>query len=297
MSSAILIQSDAGFVGSAADLAAFPVPSADPSDMARTATDFIIDALVAEGFAAGALPADGADLPAGGLINLGLDNPRALSEVSAKLVGAVDARALGAAPKVARDGNGRGGVSFATGSALVMRKVGLTDTQAFNPVEEGYRDFLVVGWARPATVTANAGLFGAGSGAGRLWGLATNGGGHIAEAFSNRQVVAGYQPGVWYHLGLWYHFDTVAGTITTRIFAGGSEVGAATVAATSLATYAGYSNGQVSARLGSLPSFATFSGTIARLERVFTGIPGHEIDPAAYIAADYAATKGRVAGL
>lgn len=298
MSTSIQIKSDAAFTGAATDLAAFIVPSCDPAEMTKTSTHFTLDALTAYGYATGALPATGASLGAGGLVNVANDNPPALPSAAQ---GAVTATlSTGAQPVVRIDANGRGGLDFTGAGALNLHQSSVADNLVGNPVAEGYIDFVVTAWVMQTTLASGApqGVAGCGtSGSTKMWGWYLNQTDQsIREALTGATLL-GLALNSWYQIGAHYSFNTTSGAITVRLFANGAEIGSAAVASTTIATMAGWPTAATRTQVGSIMAFGPFSGVIADIDRVFTALAGHIIDPAVFVAAEYAANKTRIAGL
>lgn len=301
MTTTIDIIFDAGLTGSAAALAAFPVESADQAMMTKTTTDWQFSGLTAFGYAGSAIPADGASLPAGGLVNVGVDSPKALTDNAPSIVGAASAVVVnGTAPKVRIDSNGRGGIDFTGSSSLEVHKAGIANNNVGNPVAESFLDFVVTGWVKLTTAVGASpfGVFGCGTnGSQKMWGFYLNNSDQsIREALSGA-ILAIIGTNTWYQIAAHYSFNTTSGAITLRLFLNGTEVGAAQVVSTTISTMTGWSTSATRTQIGAIMAFGPWTGVITEPHRVFTAIPGHVIDPAAFVAAEYAANKSLVAGL
>lgn len=292
MPDSIRIKTDAGFTGTAADLAAFTVVSPDPVEMTKTVTDWTFDALDAAGFVSGVLPANGGTIGALGLANVANDSPLALPAALRAVVTASNTAQAG----FELDANGRGGFLPGADStkAPTVHKAGIADNLVSNPTGEGYLDFLATIWCKPNT--GGRAIMGCGGNGNRLWGFGINAGGAINENMGGRALGA-IAAGTWTQLAVHHAFNVGSGVITIRVFRDGVELGVAAAGSRTIAQQSALAQNLAVMRLGGNAVDPAFDGTIARADRVFTAIAGHEVDPAAYVAADYAANKSRIAGL
>lgn len=300
MTDSIRIATDTAFTGTATDLAAFPVPSKDRFELTKTSTDIVFDALNALGHAGAALPSNNTALPAAGLVNVANDSPLA---IPAAARGAATAARISVDPTFLIDGNGRGGIDFAGGSGkpLLIAKAAVNAQDVGNPVVEGFKDFLMSVWAKPNSIPAGGAdrsMFGFGALAvRRVWGfrLNANGGFVVAEGQTGNSGTV--TAGVWVHLAAHYAFNTGTGAITINTWKNGVPqlVNGAHSATTANLT----ADVQTTMRcqIGQGIGGAVFDGVIPYASRIFTNIAGHVLDPATLVAAEYAATKGPIAGL
>lgn len=277
-----------GFIAADADLARLPVDAQDGYQLARTTTDWIFDA--SQGGYAGIIgtPGNGTNLPAGGMLNLANDNPLALP---APLRGAVTLKSqLSKDATVERDPNGYVGIEQAGGTnytATLVQKVGIADTAIGHPPTEGFRDFVVIAWLYPYTL-AHWSPIGCGNSTGaqtRFWGLVCSPGGVLSEVLSLRPIPL--VTGKWQQVAMHYRYDVAGNKIYVRTWLDGEEISPGTFATPVSMTptaMAALPHADTQTQIGGNNVDQVFDGLIGRLERIFTGIAGHTLDPAQEVA-------------
>lgn len=294
MTTSKIITADSAFALTAAQRRQFTMRSADPYLLARPTHDFILDARFAAGHASGVLPADGAALGAGGLVNLARDNHAA-----------TPAAVHGAATGIPRSGStitysGDGGTpdrfgivaNAAAGACATAAKVGHNNYDVGRPAFEGYLDFLAIAWVNIAAVAA-MGVFGYSQpGGSRFWGVNINAGMALREVLTGRTFT--WSIGVWQQLAVHYRFDTGAGKIFARMFHNGAEQNAglaATAAVTTISTMDGWAYANAGARFAGNGIDLGLNGKTARYERLFTAIAGYELDPAEEVTRNWSVLR------
>lgn len=282
------------FSGSDAARRAFPVRSPDGFSQTRTTTDWIFDAAQGAYFGMVGIPANGTALPAGGMLNLANNSPLA---IPAGLRGAVTLKSQAGKNATVETADSRVGIKQATGTnftSTIVQKAGIADQNVGHPPTEGFLDFLVIDWFRPNAL-AQWGAIGcsnnnAGSQQQKFWGFGSNPGGTVFEVLSTATRPIPVVPNRWQQVAIHYRFDTVGGAIYVRSFYNGNEVNAtaaATPVAMTPAAMTALPHANTQTQVGGNYIDSAFDGLTGRVERTFTSIAGHTLDPAEEVARNW----------
>ncbi|WP_448660320.1 hypothetical protein ACPVPU_07360 [Sphingomonas sp. CJ99] len=278
-----------------------PIASNDPVLASKASSDCTFDARAAAGYAGGALPVVGAQIPSLGLAGL-LPTAMPLLSRANRSYSAVPIADASRADYIG------GAWSFDGRTGLYVLASDIATHEVWNPVAEGFRNHLFVVWFKskvtpPAAIT---GLAGSGIGAfntsGFHFGFVQQTDGSIREAAHGVLVSAGaVLDGDVHQVAVHYAYDTGADTTTSRAFFDGQEIGAPVVQGAHKPSQHSVNTsppggGGSRASIGQAAGYGSWgNGSIYRVDRVFTRVPVPgaagsfaALDPAVRVADDWA---------
>lgn len=255
----------------------------DPSRLVNMYTDFVFDAMDANGYVGGALPSVSAVVPTAGMTNLANDTAPALSRTAAG--GAVTLIPRDTANKPTFSGKGWS-INGSTKIGLQVKKIGKTDANVGRPADEGWIDHVLIAYINPTSTTSNMAVATAGSnGANKYMGWTFVGSNILTELVSGGSLGA-VTLGAYQQVASHYSFSVDHSTVVIRNFVNGALFSTSSAIATAgLMDGAGSGNGLT---IGTWSPGSSFNGEIARVHRMLNvGKACSDAEIAALVLADY----------
>lgn len=294
------------FAGAAGGLAVFPVNTRDPSLQAGVTTHWLFDFVTPAGWASGEIPANGANVPVPGAVDISRPDKLALPVPLRKAVTVLD----NTPPSTFTLASGRGGFHNPGGvfGGAHLRMADTSPNNVGHPPSESFKDFLASVWLKPNGGVTFGSYFGYGtnsSGADQtvFWGVGVDYGNVVKEFMTNTPLTGLIVADTWVNIAVSYRFDIPADKIFVRIFINGDPIGPEAEAVNFVAKpsqQSAWPNVSGYCGLGSNMRLPGADVTYARYRRDFTSIAGLEMNGVAIAAAakaEWIANKSRIAGL